>query len=685
VRLNITANTTWPAGQVSEFEVYGPTTGDTQAPTTPTNLAFTEPASGQIRLTWSASTDNVGVTGYDIYANNVLRTSVAGTVLTFTDSQPTTDTVAYFVRARDAAGNQSANSNTVTRTGTTVDTQAPTAPGSLAFTQPVSGQIRLTWNASSDNVGVTGYDIYANNTLRSTVAGGVLTYTDSQPDTATVSYFVKARDAAGNQSANSNTVTRTGTVPGGTNLAVGKPITASGSIFTFVPTNANDNSVTTYWEANAGAYPNTLTVSLGANASVSSIVLKLNPDAVWSTRTQTIEVLGREQSATSFTSLSPATVYTFNPASGANTVSIAVSATVADVQLRITTNSGSSGGQVAEFQVIGAPAPNPDLTITGSSWTPTSPVETDSITASATVHNNGTAGSGATNVNFYLGTTKVGTASVGALAAGGSSTVSASIGTRNAGTYQLIAKVDEANSVIELDEANNSFTNATNLVVAPVASSDLIASSSSWSPSNPSAGNTVTFSVAIKNQGSVASAGGTHAITLTVTDTTTNAVVRTLTGSASGVIAAGATTSPVSLGTWTAVNGKYQVTVVLAVDGNELPVKQANNTSSSSFFVGRGANMPYDMYEAEDGVAGGGATVIGPNRTIGDLAGEASGRKAVTLNSNGSFVEFTTKASTNTLVTRFSIPDSAGGGGQTSTLNIYVNNTFLKAIDLTSK
>ncbi|HEV7708091.1 MAG TPA: discoidin domain-containing protein, partial [Asanoa sp.] len=69
VRLNITANTAWPAGQISELEVYGPTTGDTQAPSTPTNLAFTQPASGQIRLTWTASTDNVGVTGYDIYAN----------------------------------------------------------------------------------------------------------------------------------------------------------------------------------------------------------------------------------------------------------------------------------------------------------------------------------------------------------------------------------------------------------------------------------------------------------------------------------------------------------------------------------------------------------------------------------------------------------------------------------------
>lgn len=146
------------------------------------------------------------------------------------------------------------------------------------------------------------------------------------------------------------------------------------------------------------------------------------------------------------------------------------------------------------------------------------------------------------------------------------------------------------------------------------------------------------------------------------------------------MIAAGASAAPVTLGTWTAVNGKFTVRTVIAADANELSVKQANNTSTQSFFVGRGANMPYDTYEGEDGVTGGGAAVVGPNRTVGDLAGEASGRKAVTLNSTGSYVQWTTKAATNTLVTRFSVPD-----GTSSSLNIYVNGTLLKPISLTSK
>ena len=111
------------------------------------------------------------MTGYDVYANGALRGSVGAGVLTYTDTQPGTATVAYYVRAKDAAGNASGNSNTVTRTGTPGgDTQNPSAPSNLAYTQPASGQIRLAWSASTDNVAVTGYDVYANGALRGSVA-----------------------------------------------------------------------------------------------------------------------------------------------------------------------------------------------------------------------------------------------------------------------------------------------------------------------------------------------------------------------------------------------------------------------------------------------------------------------------------------------------------------------------------
>ncbi|MFE0679086.1 discoidin domain-containing protein [Streptomyces sp. NPDC058867] len=681
VRVLVTANTEHPAAQIAELEIYGPATGDTQPPTAPTGLAYTQPATGQIRLTWNASTDNTGVTGYDVYANGELLTTVAGNVTTFTDTRPAGQTVSYRVRAKDAAGNESGDSNTVTRIGESGDTQAPTAPANLQYTEPSAGQIRLTWTASTDNTGVTGYDIYANNVLRDSVAGNVTTFTDTQSASATVTYQVRAKDAAGNVSAFSNSVTRNGT-SGGSNLAVGKPIEASSTTQTFVAANANDNNTATYWES--AGFPATLTTELDANADLTGVVVKLNPDAAWGARTQNIQVLGREQSASAFTSLVAARDYAFNPASGANTVTIPVTARVADVQLRFTSNTGAPGAQVAEVQVIGSPAPNPDLVVTALTTSPAAPVESDAITVSAVVRNNGNAAAAASSVALRLGGTKVASADVGALAAGAQTTVSASLGARDAGTYQLSAVADEGERVIEQNESNNTYTSPTSLVVRPVDSSDLVVSSVTTSPSSPSAGQNVTFKATVKNQGTVASAGGAHGLTLTLVNSSGD-TVKTLTGAHSGAIAAGASAAAVDLGPWTAANGSYTVKVSVAADGNELPVKRENNTTSQPLFVGRGANMPYDMYEAEDGTVGGGAAVVGPNRTVGDIAGEASGRKAVNLDSTGEYVEFTTRASTNTLVTRFSIPDAAGGGGIDSTINVYVNGTFRKAMPLTSK
>ncbi|WP_329792667.1 discoidin domain-containing protein [Lentzea sp. DG1S-22] len=583
VRLRITGNTGWPAGQLSEFEVHGPTGGDAQAPTAPANLVLTQPQAGQIRLTWNASTDNVGVTGYDVYANGTLRTTVTGT-----------------------------------------------------------------------------------------------TYTDTQPDGLRVTYHVVAKDAAGNQSPASGSATREGAT--GTNLAQGKPVTANNNVHGFVAANANDGNVQTYWES--GGFPGTLTVRLGSNADVGSVAIKLNPDSAWGARTQHVEVLGREQNATGFTSLVAGRDHRFDPATG-NTITITGGGRVADVQLRFTSNTGAPGAQVAEFLVFGTPAPNPDLTVTATSFTPASPVETDRITLNATVRNAGSAASGATDVTFFLGTTAVGTAGVGALAAGAQANVSTTISARPEGSYEYTAKVDETKKVAEQNETDNARVHPDRLVVTAVPSSDLVAVPS-WSPSNPAHGQNTTFSVALKNQGTIASAAGAHGITVTIVNSS-GQTVRTLTGSHNGTIGAGATTAAVDLGTWPAANGRYTVRTVIANDGNEVPAKQGNNTGEQSLFIGRGASVPWQHVEAEDATVGGGAQVLGPNRTIGDLAGEASGRRAVTLNSTGQSVEFTTSGPTNTLVTRFSIPDSSGGGGITSTLNVYVNGQLHKAIDLTSK
>ncbi|MFG3343418.1 discoidin domain-containing protein [Glycomyces sp. NPDC048151] len=467
-------------------------------------------------------------------------------------------------------------------------------------------------------------------------------------------------------------------------LAVGKPITASSTVYTYAAANANDGNVTTYWEGANGAYPSTLTVALAANAELERVVVKLNPDPAWSPRTQTFSVLGRGAGGGSFTEIKASAAYPFDPASG-NTVTIPVSGTYGEVRLQFTANTGAPNGQVAEFQVFGEAAPAPDLRVAELSWSPAAPVETDDVTLSARVENTGEVASPPTAVDLSIDGEPVGSVAVGGLAAGSAAIVEVPVGSLTAGDHEVAATVDPNASVAESDESNNEYTHADPLAVSAIATSDLVSSAIAWTPSSPSAGDVVDFSVTVRNQGSQDSAGGAHGVTAKLVNSETGAVVKTLSGSYSGVIAAGADSGPIDLGSWTAADGQYDLEVAIGVDGNEHEIKQGNNTAVRSLSVGRGADMPFTLDEAEHAATGGGAQVLSPNREIGDLAGEASGRQAVVLDGTGEYVQFTTTTDTNTLVTRFAIPDAAGGGGITATLNLYVDGQYLQPITLTSK
>jgi chitodextrinase len=205
---------------------YATTTGvgDTQAPTAPSNLIATAASSSQIGLSWIASSDNVGVTGYDIErcagasCASFAQIGTTGGATTFTDSGLTGSTAfRYRVRASDAAGNLSAYSNIASATtSASSDTQAPTAPSSLTATASSSSQIGLSWMASTDNVGVTGYRIErcvgASCTTFAQIGTttGVTTFADTGLAASTAyRYRVRAADAAGNLSAYSNIASAT--------------------------------------------------------------------------------------------------------------------------------------------------------------------------------------------------------------------------------------------------------------------------------------------------------------------------------------------------------------------------------------------------------------------------------------------------------------------------------------------
>jgi chitodextrinase len=256
LRATFTANTGWPAGQLSEFAVYAPAGGDTQPPTTPTGLTVTGHTSSSVSLSWNASTDDVSVSGYQVRVNGSTALATTGTTATVTGLAPST-TYSFAVIATDPAGNLSQPSATVSAT----------------------------------------------------------------------------TDAAAN-----------------TNLAQGKPTSESGHTQTYASANAVDGDPTTYWESIDNAFPQWLMVDLGAAASVSRIVLKLPPSTVWGARTQTLSVTAGPDSTTSST-LVGSTGHLFDPASG-NTATITFAATsVRFIRLTFTANTGWPAGQVSEFEV----------------------------------------------------------------------------------------------------------------------------------------------------------------------------------------------------------------------------------------------------------------------------------------------------------------------------------------------
>ena len=179
---------------------------DTQAPTAPTNLASSVITTNSFTLSWTASTDNVGVTGYDVYQNGIKinPSTISATTFNVTPLFPNT-TYGYYVVAKDAAGNNSANSSTLNVTTQNVDIVPPSAPTNLDAIALAQTSFRLRWNASTDNVGVTGYDVYRNAVK---INGSIVTNTfidvTGLTSGSTYPMTVIAKDAAGNSSSSSS-------------------------------------------------------------------------------------------------------------------------------------------------------------------------------------------------------------------------------------------------------------------------------------------------------------------------------------------------------------------------------------------------------------------------------------------------------------------------------------------------
>src|SRR4029077_3827821 len=162
---------------------------------------------------------NVGVTGYLVErCQGVGCTTFAqiatSVTTTFSDAGLTASTsYSYRVRATDAASNRSTYSNSASATTpAATGTQAPTALNGLSATAASASQITLAWNASTDNVGVTGYRVERCQGVSCTTFAQIATptttsYSDTALAAGSYSYRVRATDAAGNLSGYSNVST----------------------------------------------------------------------------------------------------------------------------------------------------------------------------------------------------------------------------------------------------------------------------------------------------------------------------------------------------------------------------------------------------------------------------------------------------------------------------------------------
>ena len=181
--------------EASETLVLTVAKADWEAPSAPTGLEVSEKTESSITITWSASTDDVGVAEYELYNGYEKVKSTTETRVTLTELLPLT-TYNIMVRAKDAVGNISEASEELS-VKTNPDTQPPTVPTELIVRESTDSTVTITWTSSEDNIGVTEYDIYNGAEKVASSADTVYTLTGLAPNT-TYSITIRAKDASGN-------------------------------------------------------------------------------------------------------------------------------------------------------------------------------------------------------------------------------------------------------------------------------------------------------------------------------------------------------------------------------------------------------------------------------------------------------------------------------------------------------
>ncbi|MDQ1569870.1 MAG: hypothetical protein QOF79_544 [Actinomycetota bacterium] len=228
---------------------------------------------------------------------------------------------------------------------TPAETVSPTTPGRPSATTNFPTVADLSWAPSTDNVGVTGYSVFANGTLVSASQDPSVRVTGLTANT-TYTFTVTARDAAGNESAPSPALTAT--TPAGGDLALNKQVTASSDSETNYPTNAVDGDLSTRWAQGLGLQdPSWIQVDLGKQFDISGAITTFEKASGYKYKLE---------SSTDELHWTTVEDHTGSNTTAATNYSVP-SAPVAGRYVRLTiTGTSGNGGSIYELEVYGQPA-----------------------------------------------------------------------------------------------------------------------------------------------------------------------------------------------------------------------------------------------------------------------------------------------------------------------------------------
>jgi len=185
--------------QVQEF-AFGNGVAESTPPSAPTNLVASLIDQQSCTLSWSASTDNVGVAGYELFVNGVSKGTTDLTTMAVSGLNPSM-TYAITVKAYDAVGNFSAPGALSVST-TAADVTPPTVPTNVVASAISYGGFTLAWTPSTDALGVTEYQVYNGTALLGTSTTNSISFGGLDAATATTyAITVRAKDYMGNVSA----------------------------------------------------------------------------------------------------------------------------------------------------------------------------------------------------------------------------------------------------------------------------------------------------------------------------------------------------------------------------------------------------------------------------------------------------------------------------------------------------